>query len=140
VELDEFHVLQRETGAQYHRVAVASAGVRRGAGLVDPAAAAGRNDGHIGAEPVDRAILETPGEETAARAVIVHQQVDGEILDKEARLVLEALLVESVQDRVAGAVRGGAGTVGHIALGIFGRVPAKAALIDRARLGAAERD
>jgi hypothetical protein len=49
------------------------------------------------------------------------------------------LLVERVQDRMAGAVRGGARTVGHIALGIFGRVPAKASLIDRPGLGAAER-
>src|SRR5438132_2394040 len=35
VELDELHVLQWQPGAQYHRVAVTSAGVRRGAGLVD---------------------------------------------------------------------------------------------------------
>src|SRR5580692_4871763 len=74
-----------------------------------------------------------------AGAILVHQQVDCEILDKETRLVLEALLVERVQDRVAGAVRGGAGTIGHVALGIFGRVPAKAALIDRPGLGTAER-
>src|SRR5580693_9518905 len=67
VELDELHVLQWQPGPQYHRVAVAGAGVRRGAGLVDPAAAAGRNDGHVGAEPVDRAVLETPSQETAAR-------------------------------------------------------------------------
>ena len=139
VELDEFHVLQRQAGAQHHRIAVAGAGVRRGAGLVDPAASARRNDGHVGAEAVDRSVLETPGEQAAAGAVLVHQQVDGEILDEEARLVLEALLVERVQDRVAGAIRGGAGPIGHVALGIFGRVPAEAALIDRAGLGAAER-
>src|ERR1700719_125901 len=89
VELDELHVLQRETSAQYHRVAVAGAGVRRGAGLVNPAAAAGRNDSHICAEPVDRPVLETPGEEAAAGAVLVHQEVDGKIFYEEARLVLE---------------------------------------------------
>ena len=139
MKLDEFHVLQRQTGAQHHRVAVAGAGVRRGAGLVDPAAAAGRDDGHVGAESMDRSVLETPGEQAAAGAVLVHQQVDCEILDEEARLVLQALLVERVQDRVAGAVRRGAGTIGHVALGIFRRVAAEAPLVDLAGLGAAER-
>jgi hypothetical protein len=72
-------------------------------------------------------------------AVFFHQQVDREIFDKEARLVLEALLIERVQDRMACAIGCGAGPIGHITLGVFGRVPAKAALIDRPGLGAAER-
>jgi hypothetical protein len=57
MELDEFHILQWQPGAQYHGITVAGAGVRRGARLVDPAAAARRNDGHIGTETVDRPIL-----------------------------------------------------------------------------------
>jgi hypothetical protein len=93
VELDELHVLQWQSGAQYHCIAVAGAGVRRGARLVDPAAAAGRNDRHIGAETVNRPVLQTPGQEAMAGAVLVDQQVNREILDKEARLVLQALLV-----------------------------------------------
>ena len=139
VELDEFHVLQRQPGAQHHGAAVAGAGVRGGAGLIDPAAAAGRDDGHVGAEAVDRPVLEAPGEQAAADAVLVHQQVDGEILDEEARPVLEALLIERVQDGMAGAIRGGAGAIRHVALRILGRVPAEAALIDLAGFGAAER-
>src|SRR5207237_8759412 len=82
---------------------------------------------------------QTPRKEAMASAVLVNQQVDGEILDKEARLVLETLLVERVQDRVAGPIGGSASPVGHVALGILCRVPAKAALIDRAGFGAAER-
>jgi hypothetical protein len=126
VELDELHVLQRETSAQHHCIAVAGAGMRRGAGLIDPAAPAGGNDGHVGAEAVDRPVLETPGKQAAARAVIVHQQVDGKIFDKEPRLVLQALLIQRMKDRMPGPVRGGAGPIGHVALGIIGRVPAKA--------------
>src|SRR5260370_6342915 len=61
------------------------------------------------------------------------------MLDKEARLVLQALLVKGVQYRVAGAVRGGAGAIGHVALGILCRVPAEAALVYGPGLGAAER-
>src|SRR5947209_11511383 len=30
MKLDELHVLQRQAGAQYHRIAVAGAGMRRG--------------------------------------------------------------------------------------------------------------
>jgi hypothetical protein len=62
VELDEFHVLQWQPGAQHHGVAVTGAGVSRGAGFVDPAAPARRNDSHVGAEAMDRPILKTPGE------------------------------------------------------------------------------
>ena len=42
VELHELHVLQRQAGAQHHRVAVAGAGMRRGAGEIGAAVAAGR--------------------------------------------------------------------------------------------------
>jgi hypothetical protein len=62
MELDELHVLQWQAGAQHHAIAVTGAGVSRGTGLVDAAAAAGGNDGHVGAEPVNRSILETPRE------------------------------------------------------------------------------
>jgi hypothetical protein len=124
---------------KHHGVAVTGAGVSRGAGFVYPAAAAGGNDGHIGAEPMNRPVLETPGEQPAARAVLIHQEVNGKILDQEACLALEALLVERVQYGVAGAVRGGACPISHISLSIFGRVPAKAALIDRPGLSTAER-
>src|SRR6516225_10870038 len=73
-----------------------------------------------------------------AGTVLAHQQVDCEVLDEEARLVLQALLIKRVQDRMAGAIGGGTSAVGHVALGVFGRVPAKAALVDRPGLGSAE--
>src|SRR6516162_2875834 len=73
-----------------------------------------------------------------AGTVLAHQQVDCEVLDEEARLVLQALLIKRVQDRMAGAIGGGTSAVGHVALGVFSRVPAKAALVDRPGLGSAE--
>src|SRR5207302_2304164 len=100
VELDEFHILQRQARAQNHRVAVTGASVGRGAGLKDPAASAGRDHRHVGAKPVDRAVLEAPGEETADDTVL-DQEVDGEIFDEEARLVLETLLIKRVQNGMA---------------------------------------
>ena len=58
---------------------------------------------------------------------------------KKRALVLQALLVQRVQDRVAGTVSRRAGPIGHVALGIFRRVAAEPPLVDLAGLGAAER-
>jgi len=139
MELHELHVLQRQAGAQHHGVAVAGAGVGRGAGLVDAAAAAGGDHRGVGAEAVQGAVLHADRHQAAAGAVLVHQEVDGEVLDEEARLVLEALLVERVQDGVAGAVGGGAGALRHLALGVVRGVAAEAALVDQTLRRPAER-
>ena len=109
VELHEFHVLARQAGAQHHAVAVAGAGVRRGAGQEGAAVAAGGQHHGLGAEAVDGAVLQAPGDHAAAGAVLVHDQVEGEIFDEELDVVLQALLIQRVQDGVAGAVGGGAG-------------------------------
>ena len=139
MELDEFHILQWQPGAQYHGITVAGAGVRRCAGFVHPAAPASGDNRHVGAEAVNRSVLKTPGEQTTTGMVLVHQEVDSKVFDEESRLVLKALLVERVQDGVPGAVCSGARPIRHIALGIFRRVAAKPPLIDRARVGTAER-
>jgi hypothetical protein len=58
---------------------------------------------------VDRPVLQAPSEQAAAGTILVHQQVNGEILDEEARPMLQALLIQRVEDGVAGAIRGSAG-------------------------------
>src|ERR1700756_703005 len=139
VELNEFHVLQWQAGAQHHRASITGAGVRRGAGLVDPAASARRDDGHIRTEAMDRSVFKAPGEQPPADAVLIHQQVECEILNEEAGLVLQALLVERVQDGVAGTIGRGAGPVSHVALGIVRSMSAETPLVDFAGVGSAER-
>jgi hypothetical protein len=47
-----------------------------------------------------------------ALAFLVHDEVDGEILDEELSVVAQRLLIQRVQDRMAGAVGGGAGALG----------------------------
>jgi hypothetical protein len=64
----------------------------------------------VGAEAVDGAVVEVHGDDAAAHSLI-HQQVDGEILDEELRAVFERLTVHRVQHGVAGAVGGGAGAL-----------------------------
>ena len=138
MELHELHVLAGQAGAQHHAVAVAGAGMRRGAGQVGAAVAAGRQHHRLGAEAVDGAVLQVPGHDAAADAFLVHDQVEREILDEELDVVLQALLIQRVQDGVAGAVGGGAGAHrGRLA--VFLHVAAERALVDPPVFGAAER-
>ena len=89
MELHELHVLERQSCAQRHGVAVASAGVGRGRREVGAAVAAGRQDHHVGAEEMERAIVKVPGEHALACPLLVHHEVEGKILDEERRLVAE---------------------------------------------------
>ena len=139
VELHELHVFQRQAGAQHHGVAVAGLGVRTGAGEVDAAIAAGGDDGLLGAEAVQRAVVELEGDDAAAGAVLVHHQVDGEILDEELGRVPERLAVQRVQHGVAGAVGGSGRALRRRALAVLGGHAAERALVDAAVLRAAER-
>ncbi len=138
MELDELHVLQRQAGAKHHRIAVAGAGVGRGRGVIDLAVAAGGEDHRLGAEAVDRPVVEAQGNNAAARPVL-HDQVDREIFDEEVGVVLQALLVERVKHGVAGAVGGGAGALRRRPLAHILGHAAERALVDLALGGAAER-
>ena len=136
MELHEFHVLQRQAGAQHHGIAVAGLGVGAGAALIGAAITAGGHDHLVGAEAVDGAVVEIPGHHAAAGAVF-HDQVEGEIFDEEIDFMLHALAVEGVQHGMAGAVGRRAGAL-HDALAVIGGHAAKGALVDLAFLGAAE--
>ena len=57
--------------------------------------------------PVDRAVLEAQGHHAAALPVL-HQQVQGKVLDEVVTVVLKGLAVQGVQEGVAS-------TVGHTA-------------------------
>ena len=71
---------------------------------------------------MQRAFGHIQREHAAADTVAVHDQVEREIFDEEARVMLERLLVERVQDRVAGAVGRGAGAL-RGALAVFVVMP-----------------
>ena len=62
-------------------------------------------------EPVQGAGVEVPGEDSPARPGIVHEEIEGKVLDEELRVVLQRLLVEGVEDRVAGPIRRCTGTL-----------------------------
>ena len=139
MELHELHVLQAQPGAQRHAAAVAGAGMGRGRREVGAAVAAGRQHGAVRAEQVQRALGHVQGQHAPAHAVGVHDQVEREVLDEELGLVRQRLLVQGVQDRVAGAVGGRAGALGR-ALAVVRGHAAERALVDLAVGSARERD
>ena len=83
MELHEFHVFERQAGAQHHGIAVAGLGVRAGAGRISAPVAAGGEDGHLSGKAINRAVIEIERDNATAASVVVHDQVDGEILDEE---------------------------------------------------------
>ena len=134
MELDEFHVLQGQPGAQHHGVAVAGADVRRRTGKVGASIAAGCQDNHLAAKTVQAAFVKIDGDDAAANAVF-HDQVHGEEFDKELGVVLQGLLIEGVQHGMPRSVGCRAGTL-RDAFAIVGRHPAERALIDASVFGA----
>ena len=112
VKLHELHILQGKAGGQRHAVSIAGAGVGGGAGEIGTPIATGGEHGHMRAKTVNGAVFQAPGDHTAASAFFIHDQVEREVLDKKLGLVLEALLIKGVQNRMPGAIGGGAGALG----------------------------
>ena len=135
VKLDKLHVLQRQSGAQHHAVAIARTGVGRGTRQIAAAVSAGRENGQRRGKPVKGAVFQAPGHHAPAGAVIVHDEIEGEVLDEELRLVAQGLLVERVQDGMAGAVGSGTGSLGG-ALAVLRGHATEGALVDGAFGGA----
>ena len=138
MELHELQILQRQARAQHHAATVAGAGMGRGAGEVGAAIAAGGQDDHLRPEQVQGAIGQVPAEHAGAGTFLIHDQVDGEILDEEMRVVLQRLAIERVQHGVPGTVGGGTGPLRGCPLTELRGHAAEGTLIDAAFLGTAE--
>ena len=129
VELDEFVILQGQPGAGDHAVAVAGAGMGRGAGKIGAPVTACRQHHQMGVETVNGAVVQVPGDDALAFPVLVHDQVDGEVFDEEFGVLFQALLVKRVQHGMAGPVGGGAGAL-HGGLAEITHMAAEGPLID----------
>lgn len=115
VELDELEILVGETGTGNHGGTVTSAGVGGSAGEVGASVSTGGENGVVGEETVEGAVLLVVGEDTTA-LTILHDQVDGEVLDEVVGVVAERLAVEGVEKSVAGTVGSSAAAVSLAAL------------------------
>src|SRR5207248_849757 len=122
---------------EHHAVAVARAGMGGGAGEISTAIAAGGQNGAVGAEAMDRAVLERQRHDTPARLAF-HDEVEGEIFDEELRRMPERLPIERVKHGVPGAIGAGAGALHRRARAEIHHHAAEWALIDLALFRARE--
>mmetsp|Transcript_69425 Transcript_69425/g.145005 ORF Transcript_69425/g.145005 Transcript_69425/m.145005 type:complete len:556 (-) Transcript_69425:101-1768(-) len=132
VELHELQVLHGQACSSGHGAAVASAGVGGGAGLVGSAEAASGDDGAVGAEAVDGAILHAHGDASQAPAIVAHDQVHGEVLHEEQAVELQGHAVQGVQNGVASSVGSGRASVGLATLAELQALTTEGALVDLA--------
>ncbi len=84
------------------------------------------------------ALVHVQREHATTDALLVEDEVDGEVFDEESGVMRQRLLVQRVQDRVAGAVGRRAGALRR-ALAVMRGHAAERALVDLAFLGARER-
>ena len=141
MELDEFHVFQRQAVAEGDGHAVTGQRVRVRGGLEDLAATARGEDDRLRLEHVDFAGGQIVGHDAGRPGLAVdlgHDQVEHVVLVEELDVVLDAVLVQRLENHVARAVRRVARTANG-RLAVVARVSAEATLVDPALGGAVER-
>ncbi len=143
VELEELHVFQRDAVAEGNAHAVTGEGVGVGGGLEDLAGSAGGEDHGLGLEDVKfaggqvvghdagNALLLVGGSVFAEGILFNQQQVQHVVLVVELNVVLDAVLVEGLQDHVTGAVCCVAGAANG-GLAVVAGVATEATLVDLA--------
>ena len=105
VELHHLHVLERHAEAERHRHPVAGAGVGVRRAGVEPARPTRREDHGLRADRAQAAVQEIPADDALA-AVLVLDELPGEVLLVDLEVALHHLLVEDVDEDVAGDVGG----------------------------------
>ena len=105
MELHHLHVLERDARLKRHRHPVSGAGVGVRGARVEPARAAGGEDHSLGADRLQAAVQQVPRDHALA-AVLVDDELPGEDLLVDEDVPLHHLLVEDVDQHVAGDVGG----------------------------------
>ena len=105
MELHELHVLERQPEPQRHRGAVAGArvGIRRRP--VDAPLPAGREHDGLAADRPEPAVQQIPADDALAAPVVL-DELPGEVLLVDGDVALDELLVEHLDQHVAGDVGG----------------------------------
>ena len=105
MELHHLHVLERDARLERHRHPVPGARVRVRRARVEPARAAGGEDHGLGADRLQSAVQQVPGDRALA-ALVVDDELPGEELLVDEDVPLHHLLVQDVDQDVAGDVGG----------------------------------
>ena len=132
VELDELEILVGQTGTGNHGHTVTGTCVGRCAGEVGASVTSGSQNGVLGDEPVDCAVLLVVGNDTLADTIL-HDQVGSEVLNEVLGVVAQGLSVESVEKSVAGSVGGSAASVGLATLAVLLRLTTESTLVAEER-------
>lgn len=138
MELDEFRVLNGDTGSGNHTTTITSAGVGGGAALVGTTVATSGHDGLLGSHTMDGTIGNVVGHNTAA-LTIFHDQVHSEVLDEENAVVTKSTAEEGVQHGVTGTIGDSAASVGLTTFAVLLRLTTKSTLVNLTLSGSAER-
>ena len=88
MELDKFHVLVRKTSPGHHSGSVTGASVSGGGAKVGLSVSAAGQDGVLGPEPVDGAVLQAHGDDTHAFALL-HQEIESKVFNKVVTVISE---------------------------------------------------
>lgn len=139
MELHEFHVLHRQARTHHQAAAITGTGVCGGGAEVGTSVTAGRQHHAVGAEQMQRTFGHVQCEHATANAFFVEDQIEREVLDHEACVVRQRLLIQGMQHGVAGTIGCGAGTLRGRAFTILGGHAAERALVDLALFGPRER-
>jgi hypothetical protein len=110
MELHEFQILQRKSGANNHGIAVSGASVGTRAAKVRPPIPASRQHSLVSSESVKGSILHVEGN-NADTFTVLHDQIQSKVFDEKVGVVAERLAVEGVQKGVTSAIRGGSTTI-----------------------------
>ena len=111
VELNELQILVRKTSTGDHSHSVSGTGVGGCAGEVGSSVTSSGKNGVVSTESVESSILLVVGKDTLALSVL-HDQVQGEVLNEVVGVVAEGLSVKGVKKGVSGSVGSGAASVG----------------------------
>src|SRR5689334_8111482 len=99
MELEELHILKRNTFAQQHRSAIASVRISIGGHFEDAAVSARGKDNRLRVEGMQLACGKFNRYNTRGFA-IDHDEIKGLIFIEERDLVLDALLIQRLQNHM----------------------------------------
>jgi hypothetical protein len=111
VELIELHIHQRHSATERNGKTISGAGHGVGRHSEDSSEATGGPENGLGVDGVDFAGTQLEGDDATGPTVVTDEQVQSMKLVHEVDVVFDALLVECLQDHVAGAVSGVAGAL-----------------------------
>ena len=126
MELEEFHILQRDAAPIDDGCAITGVSIGVGGDLPDASVSASSNNDGFSVEGMQFACGQFHSDHASGLS-IHEEQVEHLELIVEFDLVLQALLVERLQDHVTGAVCGMTGAPDRFA-GVIVGVPAKGSL------------